>query len=57
MFASLLAAAEAPLIDLDGTVLLQFAIFVTMVIVLHALVFPPLPQSAPGAREGDRGCA
>lgn len=41
MFASLLAAAEAPLIDLDGTVLLQFAIFVTMVIVLHTLVFRP----------------
>lgn len=62
MFASLLAAAEAPLIDLDGTVLLQFAIFVTMVIVLHALVFRPYlkvrqerEKGIDGAREEARG--
>jgi F-type H+-transporting ATPase subunit b len=62
MFASLLAAAEAPLIDLDGTVLLQFAIFVTMVIVLHTLVFRPYlkvrqerEKGIEGAREEARG--
>ena len=39
----LLSAAEAspPLIDLDGTVFIQFAIFVVMMGVLHVLVFKP----------------
>ena len=43
MYSLVLAAAEreAPLIDIDGTVLLQFGIFVTMAIVLYALVFKP----------------
>jgi F-type H+-transporting ATPase subunit b len=42
-FAPLLAAAEAspPLIDIDGTVFVQFAIFVVMMAVLRVLVFKP----------------
>lgn len=39
----LLAAAEAapPLIDIDGTVFIQFAIFLVMMAALSALVFKP----------------
>jgi F-type H+-transporting ATPase subunit b len=41
--AVLLAAAEksAPLIDIDGTVILQFGIFLVMMAVLYAGVFRP----------------
>jgi len=35
------AEREAPLIDIDVRLILQFAIFVTMAIVLYALVFNP----------------
>jgi F-type H+-transporting ATPase subunit b len=43
LIATLLAAVEkpTPLIDIDGTVFIQFAIFVVMAAVLHALVFRP----------------
>ena len=39
----LLAAAEAapPLIDIDGTVFIQFAIFLVMMAALYSLVFKP----------------
>lgn len=43
MLANLLLAAEkeAPLIDLDGTIFLQFGIFLILALVLYLLVFKP----------------
>ncbi len=38
---ALLAAAEVPLIDLDGTVFVQVAIFLVMMAVLYQLLFRP----------------
>lgn len=43
MFANLLLSAEkeVPLIDMDGTIFLQFGIFLLLALVLYLLVFKP----------------
>ena len=41
MHIALLLAAEAPLIDIDGTVFIQFALFCAMFVALYALLWKP----------------
>ena len=58
LFATLLLAVEEaapPLIDLDGTVLVQFAFFLVMFIVLQQLMFKPYLKMREERRKGIEG--